>query len=208
MFSQVFAAVLPPVCAVCREDGLLDGPICPRCLWRLDEGGPVIGRPPPSVDQISSVAAHEGVARDILRAYKFGGLFNLAGLIGSRMAEVAPVVPAAATQRSVVPVPAAFLRRRFRGFDPAGELADRMAGQISWEFDERTIRRRGSGSQRGKGRSRRIDDPPAIRIRGRSRPVVILVDDVVTTGATLTACAEALRMAGAKTVNAVTFTRR
>ncbi|HMY25552.1 MAG TPA: phosphoribosyltransferase family protein, partial [Solirubrobacterales bacterium] len=75
------------------------------------------------------------------------------------------------------------------------------------------LARRGSGRQRGRGRAGRLSDPPDIRpteaagrqVGGRT---VLLVDDVMTTGATLSTAAGALLLAGAGSVSALTFTRR
>jgi predicted amidophosphoribosyltransferase len=70
------------------------------------------------------------------------------------------------------------------------------------------LSRSGLGRQRGKRRAQRIGHPPRIRATGEVPRSVLLVDDVLTTGATLSACAQALRSAGAVRVAAITFARR
>ncbi|MGV1050451.1 MAG: ComF family protein, partial [Solirubrobacterales bacterium] len=70
------------------------------------------------------------------------------------------------------------------------------------------LARRGSGRQVGRRRAERLAHPPRIRATGAAPRSVMLVDDVLTTGATLSACARALRAAGATRVVAVTFARR
>ncbi|MGB7684923.1 MAG: phosphoribosyltransferase family protein, partial [Solirubrobacterales bacterium] len=70
------------------------------------------------------------------------------------------------------------------------------------------LRRRGSGRQVGRRRADRVGHPPCIQVHGRAPRSVLLIDDVLTTGATLAACAKALRAAGAARVVAVTFARR
>ena len=68
--------------------------------------------------------------------------------------------------------------------------------------------RSGGGRQVGKRRAQRIGHPPRVSLRGEVPRSVLLLDDVLTTGATLSACARALRSAGAIRVAAITFTRR
>jgi predicted amidophosphoribosyltransferase len=60
----------------------------------------------------------------------------------------------------------------------------------------------------GKRRAQRIGHPPLIQASGSVPRSVLLIDDVLTTGATLSSCARALRSAGAIRVTAITFTRR
>jgi predicted amidophosphoribosyltransferase len=96
---------------------------------------------------------------------------------------------------------------RSRGFDPAGELAAALAARLDVELAP-CLARRGLGHQVGHGRAERISRPPQIESIADAPRSVLLVDDVLTTGATLTSCAMALRGAGAKRVVALTFTRR
>ncbi|HYP56580.1 MAG TPA: phosphoribosyltransferase family protein, partial [Solirubrobacterales bacterium] len=85
----------------------------------------------------------------------------------------------------------------------AGALAARAALPLA-----SCLRRRGVGRQRGRRRAERIGHPPLVEARGEVPRSVLLVDDVLTTGATLSACARALRAAGAVRVVAITFSRR
>ena len=96
---------------------------------------------------------------------------------------------------------------RRRGFDPAGEIAAALAERLGAPLAPCLVRR-GGGRQVGRRRAERIGHPPRIHARGAAPRSVLLVDDVLTTGATLTACARALRAAGAVRVVAVTFARR
>lgn len=197
--------LVPPVCAACRSPCEPGRSVCVSCVRDLDLSGPVRGPDLPGIDEIRSVAAHTGVGRTILGAYKFNGLYGLAPFIASRMSEVAPVSPESGC---VVPVPPAVLRRRLRGFDTAEDLAGRLSGWIEWPVLTGSLVRIGQGRQRGRGRSSRLADPPVIEARSDHGGVILLVDDVVTTGATLTTCARALRASGAERILAVTFTRR
>ncbi len=159
---------------------------------------------PQGVDRAWSSAPHDSVARALVGALKFRRLLPVAELMADRMEWL---VPGHLLGGVVVPVPAAPGRLRRRGFDPAGELASALAARLEVEISACLVRR-GPGHQRGRGRAERIRHPPRIESVAESPPSVLLVDDVLTTGATLTSCAAALRGAGASRIVALTFTRR
>ncbi|MGK2933340.1 MAG: ComF family protein [Solirubrobacterales bacterium] len=205
MVPNLARLLVPPTCAACRSPCDPDRSVCASCVRDLDLSGPILDPDIPGIERIRSVAPHSGVGRSILAAYKFDGLVGLGPFIASRMSEVAP---GAGDAGCVVPVPAARIRRRLRGFDTAEDLAGRLAGWTGQPVESGSLVRIGHGRQRGKGRNNRLADPPVIEARGKHEGTVLLVDDVVTTGATLATCAKALRGSGASQVLAVTFTRR
>lgn len=137
-------------------------------------------------------------------ALKFRRLLPVAEVMAERMHWL---VPGHLLGGAVVSVPAAPARLKRRGFDPAGELAAALAVKLDSE-PVACLARRGSGHQVGRRRAERISHPPRIEPIAESPRSVLLIDDVLTTGATLTACAAALRDAGAKRVVALTFSRR
>jgi predicted amidophosphoribosyltransferase len=165
---------------------------------------PVLAGGPQGVDRVWSSAPHDGVARALVGALKFRHLLPVAELMADRMHWL---VPGHLLGGAVVAVPAAPGRLRRRGFDPAGELAAALAARLGVEV-EACLVRRGSGHQRGRGRAERIRRPPWVEAVAVAPRSVLLVDDVLTTGATLTSCAAALRGAGARRIVALTFTRR
>jgi predicted amidophosphoribosyltransferase len=144
------------------------------------------------------------VARNLVAALKFRHLLPVADVMADRIHWLAP---AHMLSGAMVPVPPAPSRLRRRGFDPAGELAAALAERLRAPL-EPCLTRSGSGRQVGRRRAERIGRPPQVRARGRAPRSVVLVDDVLTTGATLTACARALRAAGAARIVALTFARR
>jgi predicted amidophosphoribosyltransferase len=198
------SAVVPPLCAACGRACRPEAVLCNRCGRRLASAEPLLGLGPPGLDRVWSSAAHEGVARDLVAALKFRRLLPVAELMAERIHWLAP---ANMLGGAIVPVPPAPLRTRRRGFDPTGELAGALAGLLDAPL-EPCLSRRGGARQVGRRRAERIAHPPRIRARCEAPRSALLIDDVLTTGSTLTACAKALRDAGAIRVVAVTFARR
>lgn len=196
--------LVPPRCAACGRACPAEAPLCGRCARRLGEAEPLFGPGPPGLDRVWSSAAYEGAARDLVLALKFRRLLPVADVMAER---IAWRVPRGMLGGPIVPVPPAPLRLMRRGFDPAGELAAAVAERLGASLCP-CLQRTGSGRQRGRGRAQRMSRPPAIRACAPAPRSAVLVDDVLTTGATLSACARALREAGALRVVAVTFSRR
>ena len=108
----------------------------------------------------------------------------------------------------LVPVPLHPVRQRRRGFNQAAVLAGAIARPGALAVSD-CLRRRGPGPpQVGRSRGARLTGPAgSIEPRARVPPTALIVDDVVTTGATLAACADALRQAGTTEVAAIAFAR-
>ena len=204
LFDAVASGLVPPLCAACGRPCRSREILCKRCAQRLAAAAPISGAGPPGIDRAWSSAPHQGVARDLVSALKFRRLLPVAELMADRIDWLAPADLLGGT---IVPVPAARLRLLRRGFDPAGELGGALACRLGARFQPCLVRR-GGDRQVGKRRAERIGDPPKIQSKGTAPRSVVLVDDVLTTGATLSACAQALRAAGAIRVVAVTFARR
>lgn len=202
--SAVAVALVPPLCAACGRSCRPEGIVCNRCGRRLAAAKPLLGNGPAGLDRAWSSAPYEGVARDLVAALKFRHLLPVADLMAERVEWLAP---AHMLSGSVVPVPPAPPRLRRRGFDAAGELAAALAERLGAPL-EACLERRGSGRQVGRRRAERVGHPPRIHPCGAAPRSALLIDDVLTTGATLTACARALRAAGSSRVVAVTFARR
>lgn len=200
----VAAGLVPSLCAACGRSCRPQAIVCSRCGRRLATASPLNGAGPPGLDRVWSSAPHEGVARDLVTALKFRRLLPVAELMADR---IHWLVPANLLSGAIVPVPTATLRSMRRGFDPAAEIATALATRLQSPLTP-CLTRRGGGRQVGRRRAQRIGHPPQIIAKGQVPRSVLLVDDVLTTGATLSSCATALRAHGAVRVVAVTFARR
>lgn len=227
--AELLAILAPPLCAVCRA-GLPAGgpPVCSSCAralpWLPEQRCPRCSLPEHGVHPCPAAraafaaawapVAYEGVARGLVHALKFEAALPVAGLMAAQMATNAPgwllgADLADGTQAVLVPVPTARSRTRRRGFDPAAALASALGARTGAEVSA-CLRRRGN-SQRQVGASRRERRAGGrLRVEAHRPPppgLAVLVDDVHTTGATLEACARALRQAGTARVHALTYAR-
>jgi predicted amidophosphoribosyltransferase len=115
-------------------------------------------------------------------------------------------LPAVEPPNAVVPVPPGPWRWRWRGFDPAEELAIAVSQRSGLPLLD-CLRRSGGRRQVGRRRAERLADPPRVWLSEPPPDTALVVDDVWTTGATLAACARALRDGGSRRVIALTLAR-
>ena len=202
LVEQLASLVAPPLCAACGVNARPDAVLCERCDQDLAAAPRVIEPGPPDVDLAVAASPFEGVAREVVHALKYARRLSLAEVAAAAMLRT---LPSHEVVGGVVPVPAGPLRWRWRGFDPAEEIAWALASRT--ELPVVDCLRRGRGRQVGRRRSDRLADPPKVWARAVCPKQALLVDDVWTTGATLSACARALREAGARRIVAVTLAR-
>jgi predicted amidophosphoribosyltransferase len=200
---QLFSLLAPPRCAACAAGCSARVCLCTACETWLDATPPPAAARVPEVELAWAALPHDGVARRLVAALKFGRLLAAAEPMAGRIAARCPAELLAGT---MVPVPAAPSRRLGRGFDPAEQIATRLAGLAGRPLSACLARADGP-RQVGRTRAARISTPPRVRAVAAAPGAALLVDDVQTTGATLSACARALREAGAHQVCAVTFAR-
>jgi predicted amidophosphoribosyltransferase len=199
MLEQLVSLVAPPLCAACGDARPPDSVVCERCREELAAAPRVIRPGPLGVDLAVAAASFEGVAREIVHGLKYARRLALAAVAAEAMLEALPQAAGA-----VVPVPAGPWRWRWRGFDPAEELAIAIAERAELPIHG-CLRRAGGRRQVGRRRSQRLADPPQVWATAHCPPDALLIDDVWTTGATLSACARALREGGCGRVVALTL---
>ena len=196
--AKLAGLIAPPSCCACRA--ATDSSLCPTCLRELESGD---GRDLQirSLDAAWAARPYEGVARDLVAAVKFRDLLGAVGVMADL---TAAKEPPGLLDGTLVPVPADPIRRAWRGFDPADLLATELSQRVGLPLS-RCLRRRHGARQVGRSRGERLASPPRVRVDGWVPERAVLVDDVVTTGATLAACARALRGAGACEVRGIAF---
>lgn len=191
----------PPLCWSC---GATSGghALCRACRGALRWAGPE-AQPTCGVPAWAPVF-YEGPARALVRGLKFRGARGLAGELA---AAIAAGAPAGLLEGALVPVALSRSRGRERGYNQAAELARALSVRTGVPVHDALVREDRRARQVGRGRSARLAQAPRFRARRLAPPRAVLVDDVITTGATLAACAGALRAAGAREVVAVAYAR-
>jgi ComF family protein len=218
VLERALDVALPPTCAGCGVEGEL---LCASCRPELERrlerpGGVPIGMiadiPEPLL-QLEWCAPFVGAVRAALHALKYGGERRLAGPLGSALAT--RWQHAGTIGDTVVPVPVHAGRLRERGYDQAVLLARVAAQHLELPFAPILERHRATERQFDLDRRSRAGNVAgAFRlVPGASTQAplegrwIILIDDVVTTGNTLVACANALLQGGALGVSALTVAR-
>jgi predicted amidophosphoribosyltransferase len=176
--------------------------LCPSCLRALEYLEPA-SAPVAGLDVWAAVAYH-GPARTIVRRLKFGGATALAE---NMAATIAASAPPDLLEHALVPVPSPRARRRARGFCHATLLAEALGERTGSPVLPLLGRVGQAYRQVGRARGQRLRSPPRFTASRTGVEEVVLVDDVVTTGATLGACARALREKGWHCGHALAYAR-
>ena len=201
--TKDFLAWLFPISCLCC--GAEDEWLCPACCGHIS---PLVNQPPVPAGLTRMICAttYERPISDAIQALKYGSAKALGSLLAKLMLQLL-TVPTINDQRStshaspsiLIPVPIHNRRLRERGFNQAELLARTISDEMHWEIRTDLLTRTRYTPPQAKldkkARQTNLSDAFALTnadaIKGRH---IIIIDDVLTTGATLTACATALQI--------------
>ena len=211
LFDAVFDLLYPRRCTFCHR--LLSGKmsVCPLCRDNLPYTGKAAGQSFSNGKLCVSPLYYEKHVRDSLLRFKFGGLRMYASVYGEYLEKC--IDENGISCDSITWVPLSRRRLRRRGYDQARLLAEELAARMGLPCVPtlRKVRHNRAQSSTGNAKKRRQNVKgvyallPDAEIKGKT---LLLVDDIVTTGATLSECASVLKHGGAAEVFAVTVARR
>jgi ComF family protein len=232
-FRFVLDAALPPLCASCRAPLGGVGGLCPACWSQVSFIAPPycdrLGIPfaydpgpgmlsmeaiadPPAYGRARAAVRYDDVARDLVHRLKYGDRLDLAATMGGWMARAGRELMEDADV--LVPVPLHWRRLWGRRFNQAAQLANVVAATHGVPVLTAALRRRRATPQQvGLSRAERaVNVQGAFEVTPEGRTAIhgkrlVVVDDVLTSGATIDACARALLRAGAGNVDVLVFAR-
>jgi ComF family protein len=203
MLGNLISLVAPPLCIACAGDAGRAGPLCRECRAELARSARTAGQ----IGACWAAFPYDGPAGAMVRSLKFGGRIPIAEVMAAQIAAQAPPHLLCGT---LVPVPVHAAHRRRRGMAHASLLAEALGDRTGLAVADCLERVGDPRPQVGRGRRERMTGlAGAIALRsGADAPrAALLVDDVVTTGATIAACARALRAAGSRSFQAIAYAR-
>jgi len=228
----VVNVALPQLCPSCREP--VDGAgLCPACWAKLSfiappycerlgipfpfDGGPGLLSmeaiaDPPAYNRARAAVRYDEIARKLVHGLKYGDRLDLAPTMGAWMARAGCELLTDA--QALVPVPLHWRRQWARRFNQSALLAHIIANASGRMVSHRALKRvKATPQQVGLDKSERSQNVQgAFRVPAAGRAEVagrrlLLIDDVLTSGATVDACARALLRAGATSVDVLVFAR-
>jgi len=197
--SEIISSLFPARCIKCSS---VEYGLCISCRQSLQI---TRGADLPYVDQCWSAGPYSGWLRDVVLSFKSGRITQIDGLV-----EVLQLVLRSANFEPdfIVNIPSTADKVRVRGFDTVGELSSGLAKRTKIQHRPALRFTRKIQDQVGLDRNARNENlSSAFTSRGLITGQIALIDDVITTGATVTAAAKSLRICGAKKIIAISLCR-
>jgi competence protein ComFC len=224
MLSKVSDLIFPPVCALCRKRVDKEKLFCPGCftLFEIADKMPcrkcgiqILNNSNSEMlcascqnqgfvfERTISVLSYEGAAREAIHLFKYKKNLRVGSWLSSLMSSIFESLDDKPKIDYVVSVPMYWWKNWFKGFNHADILAKSVSRQLNMPYSSKLIVRRKPGlSQTNLDRKMRFKNVERAFLVKKEVPSknILLVDDVITSGATANACALALKKAGAKSV--------
>ena len=197
--DDLLSLLLPGTCPGC---GRRAEPVCAGCAASMRPA--LAGRALPGITWAVAAFAYEGVARELVARVKYRNERAAVRWLGAQLARCCAGVPVPFA--AVTWIPASARRRTARGIDHGALLARAVAIELNRK-PERLLLRDGGEPQTGRAAEERRAGPNLRAVGPVAGRSVLIVDDVVTTGATLASAARVLRRCGAREVIAATVAR-
>lgn len=197
--QNLISTFFPPQCLRC---GRLEYDLCADCRLsvKAEPGASLTG-----IDSVFSAGNYSGWLRDCVLAYKSGKKSNAQGLV-SVLLQILSAVQFSPDY--LVGIPSTKTKVKSRGYDTVGHLCEIMSNRSNFKHAQVLKFGHQVSSQVGLTRSQRQQNlHDAFTVRMPISGKILLVDDVITTGATVSAAAQKLRIAGAKTIFAISLCR-
>jgi ComF family protein len=206
--SALLDFLFPPRCAGCGRRGVW---LCPACLAAVPPlGAPLRRDETRAIDWIGAGFVFSGAIRRAIHRFKYQRERARAEHLGALLVPLLRHLPPAASAPHLIPVPLAAARLRERGYNQAAELARVIAATGGLPLDAGLLRTRATRPQVGldaAARRENVRDAFAWGGGPLPAPQLLLIDDVLTTGATADECAAVLKAAGARWVGLLAVAR-
>lgn len=211
MLTSLASLLYPPACLLCRAP-LLEAvtALCRHCQFGMQGQAPPVCRLP-GLGVAAAPLSYTPMVRDAVHAFKYDHHLKVGAWLAQQMIRTARVSFPVPSISAVAPVPMHWLKRRVKGHDPAAWLAHQVAGALALPHHPALLhRQRWTPSQTRLSSARRQRNVRGAFCLGgalREGSAVLLVDDVLTSGATAGECARTLKAAGAGDIFILTAAR-
>ena len=206
IFNLFFNLLFPAKCCVCGR--IISDPVCPDCALRIRKRAESEINPPLYVDTMLVYGLYEGVLRKIIKKLKFGKKKRAADFLASEILKIISGNERICSADMIIPIPLHIQREKERGFNQSELIASLVAESLQIENRTDILHRiKNTGFMYKLKRDERTANVEGVFSVGKSQEIkgksIILIDDILTTGSTISSAAGELKKNGAKAVYAI-----